>query len=140
MNKTFFSFLKNSQRRLPTVLSLNGSPRPLAASSSNKRPRQYSSVDSDEEDGDDTDLEYDENEYEVDGLVALRNTDFYAQLEKEQTTNAEVRWCVCLSVYTSLIYIPFFITVEKGNNRRPQRAHNILRQTTTSYRKALDKS
>lgn len=64
---------------------------PAAASlGSNKRPRQYASVDSDEEEeSDDSDLEYDESDVEIDGFVA-RNVDFYAQLEEQQKVNSEV--------------------------------------------------
>lgn len=77
---------------LRPVASLHGSPKPLQASSSmglgqssNKRQRPYSSI-SDE--SDDSDLEYDEPEIVVGGLA--RESDFYAQLEKEERANAQV--------------------------------------------------
>lgn len=53
--------------------------------SSNKRQRPYSSI-SDE--SDDSDLEYDEPEIVVGGVA--RESDFYAQLEKEEEANAQV--------------------------------------------------
>ena len=81
---------------LRPVASLHGSPKPLQASSSmglgqssNKRQRQYSSISDDE--SDDSDLEYDEHEIVVGGVT--RDSDFYAQLEKEEKANAQVgRW------------------------------------------------
>lgn len=57
--------------------------------SSNKRQRPYSSISDDE--SDDSDLEYDEPEIVVRGVT--RDSDFYAQLEKEEKANAQVgRW------------------------------------------------
>lgn len=81
---------------LRPVASLHGSPKPLQASSSlglgqssNKRQRPYSSISDDE--SEDSDLEYDEDEIVV-GRV-MRDSDFYAQLEKEEKANAQVgRW------------------------------------------------
>ena len=77
---------------LRPVASLHGSPKPLQASSSmglgqssNKRQRPYSSI-SDE--SDDSDREYEEREIVVGGLA--RESDFYAQLEKEERANAQV--------------------------------------------------
>ncbi|KAK3710162.1 hypothetical protein QZH41_010563 [Actinostola sp. cb2023] len=90
---------KENGHHLSAVSSPHGSSRPQAASSppvsgslsSNKRPRQYASVDSDDdEESDDSDLEYDESDVEIDGFVA-RNVEFYAQLEEQQKVNAELK-------------------------------------------------
>ena len=87
------SFSSQIGAGLRPVASLHGSPKPLQASSSmglaqnsNKRQRPYSSISDDE--SDDSDLEYDEDEIVV-GRV-MRDSDFYAQLEKEEKANAQV--------------------------------------------------
>ena len=87
------SFSSQMGAELRPVDSLRGSPKPLQASSSmglgqssNKRQRPYSSISDDE--SDDSDLEYDEHEIVV-GRV-MRDSDFYAQLEKEEKANAQV--------------------------------------------------
>ena len=78
-----------------TVASLHGSPKPLQASSSlclgqnsKKRHRPYSSLS--DEDSDESDLEYDGDELEVEVGSVARNRDFYAQLEEEEKANAQV--------------------------------------------------
>lgn len=83
---------------LRPVASLHGSPKPLQASSSmglgqssNKRQRPYSSISDDE--SDDSDLEYDEPEIVVRGVT--RDSDFYAQLEKEEKANAQLKKEIC---------------------------------------------
>lgn len=90
---SLISFSSQVNVGLRTVASLHGSPKPLQASSSmglgqssNKRQRPYSSISDDE--SEDSDLEYDEDEIVI-GRVT-RDSDFYAQLEKEEKANAQV--------------------------------------------------
>jgi len=90
---SLISFSSQMNVGLRTVASLHGSPKPLQASSSmglgqssNKRQRPYSSISDDE--SEDSDLEYDEDEIVI-GRVT-RDSDFYAQLEKEEKANAQV--------------------------------------------------
>jgi len=75
----------------------------------NKRPRQFASVDSEEEESDDSDLEYDEieSDVEIDAFVA-RNVEFYAQLEEQQKRNSEVlkRMIPWASVVRKNLYRP----------------------------------